>query len=149
MTIKIKGIPWNCGNSCKANCCSEIFLPLPTAYRDMFEEHGYWIANSNYSDWRWMEFHKEVKTEKMDGGSRKIWIDHVNFDIIFNPFQGYDEIHIHSPCSMLLPDNKCKVFRSRPEICKRAECIFFSKKPELRFYAEYGMLRDKLKEAKV
>lgn len=94
-----------------------------------------------------MEFHKLIGTEKMHNGNRKIFLkDSVDYKIIFNPFKGYDELYIQDKCMMLMQDNKCKVFRNRPEICKKASCPIFDKNPEIQFYAENGVLKDVLRK---
>jgi hypothetical protein len=46
---------------------------------------------------------------------------------------------------MLLPNGKCKVYRARPEICKKADCPVFTKSKEIRWYAEHGKLKVVLK----
>lgn len=69
--------------------------------------------------------------------------DKAYYEIIFNPFKNIDEIHILDKCKMLLPNNKCKIYRARPDICAKAECILFSKalNENLRFYAKNGLLK--------
>jgi len=145
MTIKITGKDWTCNNQCRGNCCSEIFLPLPPAYKTSFLEKGFYIANNNYSDYRWLEFHKVIIMEKMPSGDRKISLkEGTEYKIIFNPFKGYDELYVKDVCMMLRQDLKCKVFRARPDICKKSRCIVFDNSLEIQFYAENGLLKEKI-----
>jgi hypothetical protein len=143
MTIKIQTKEWECSNQCGSDCCSDIFLPMPPQYRKMFEEHRYWITDNNYTDWDWLSYHKSIVIEKLAKGHRKLYLTgDTAFEFIFNPFRGYDELYISEQCSKLLPNHKCKIFRARPVICRRGQCVVFSKNPELNHYAIKGKLRD-------
>lgn len=148
--IKIQGTEWVCNNQCKKNCCSELFLPMPPAYKKMFVESGYWIANNNYTDYTWLAYHKAIITEKLPNGDRKIFLaKDVEYRIVFNPHKGYEEIYVQNKCSMLLDNNKCKVYRARPQICRKALCPVFDIRKSIQFYAENGnILKDKIEAYK-
>lgn len=142
MAIKIIGKDWACNNDCGQSCCDEIFLPMPPQFKKMFEEHGYWITDNNYTDWEWLSYHKAIVIEKLEKGHRKLSLSGTtSFEFKFNPFRGYDELYIKDKCQMILTDHKCKIFRGRPQICRRAECIVFSPKKEIQYYAENGLLK--------
>jgi Fe-S-cluster containining protein len=122
---------------------------LSKEQRKSFEEQGFWIANNNYTDYQWIQYHKSLKIEKMKGGTRKItFLKNVPLTIIFNTYKKTDEIYLLDKCTKLLPDNKCKIFRGRPQICRKARCIVFDKSPEIQFYAENGILKDKIEAYK-
>jgi hypothetical protein len=143
MTIKILTKEFVCNNQCKSDCCSEIFLPMPPQYKKMFIEHGYWIADQNYTDYDWLSYHKSIKIEKLEKGYRKLSFSGTTpFDFIFNPFRGYDELYIKDKCSKIMDNHKCKIFRGRPVICRRGQCVIFTKNSELNHYAINGTLSE-------
>jgi len=127
MTFKIQGKVWTCGNQCKSNCCSEVFLAITPEQRVMLENHGHFIADSNMTDWRWLGFHKRFSIEKLEGGKRKISI-HKPYSFKFNPYLSKEMLNIENKCEQLMPDNRCRVYRNRPQICKVSECPVFELK---------------------
>jgi Fe-S-cluster containining protein len=144
MTLKISGKDWTCNRQCKSDCCSEIYLPLNPEQKKSFEADGSWVVDNNYSDFGWMEYHKCLKIEKLKGGDRKITFlgGNVQHKIVFNPFKNTDEIYILDKCTKLLTDGRCKVYRARPEICKKALCPVFDIRASLQFYAQNGRLKE-------
>jgi Fe-S-cluster containining protein len=145
MSIKLEGKDWECMNQCKSNCCSEIFLPLSPAQKTSFEKEGFWIADNNFTDYDWLNYHKALVIEKKDKGFRKISLQKdVSFEFIYNPYTNFEEIHILDKCSKLLPDGRCKVYRARPVICKKSLCIVFDIRKAITHYGEKGLLKDKV-----
>jgi Fe-S-cluster containining protein len=147
MTYKVLDKKFDCHRDCGFNCCSEIFLDLPPGYKKSFEENGYFIAGNNYSDYEWLGYHDDVVLEKLPKGNRKISIKPgIEFELIFNPFRGYEMLRMNSVCNKLESDGRCKIYRSRPEICKAALCTVFTDKPTIKWFAQNGVLRDILKK---
>jgi hypothetical protein len=149
MSLKITGQSWNCQNACKFNCCSEIFLPMNQKQKDSFEQRRFFIVDNNYTNWVWISFHKSLLVEKLDKGFRKIsFFDEQPFRIVFNPYRNCDELYIPDKCSKLMENGKCKIFRARPDICSKALCPVFDLRRSVQFYAEKGLLKDKLEARK-
>ena len=141
--LKTKAKNWNCNNICGVNCCSEIFLHLTPEQRVSFDTEGFFIAPSEYSDWRWVGFHKNVFLEKLKDGSRKVSLSpDVEYEIIFNDTISMDVIKVKDKCSKLMSNGKCKVYRARPDICSRAECPVFSTNPRAIWYAKHSILKE-------
>lgn len=143
MSYKVMGKDWECKNQCESNCCSEIFLDLPPAYHQSFEKEGYFIVGNNYTEFDWLEFHEGLKIEKLPKGNRKISIkEGVKSEVIFNPFRGYNMLHVLTPCNKLEPDGRCKIYRARPKICATSLCPVFTDKPTIMWFAAAGLLKD-------
>lgn len=143
MVIKIQGKDYSCKQECKSNCCSEIFLPLSFYQKRTFEEQGFFQANNNYMDYEWLGYHKGVIIEKLDKGNRNISVcKNVIYTMLFNAFSNNYQLHILDKCSKLQPDNKCKVYRSRPEICRKALCPLKDDREVTKFFAEHGLLKE-------
>lgn len=141
MGLKLKGKTWNCNNQCGADCCSDLFLYLSPSQRVELENERNYTVPSNYTDFKWLKLHKGVKIEKMLGGNRKI-TPLKKYKIIFHPHLGTDMLYMVDKCSKLLPNGRCKIYRSRPEACRNADCILFTKNKIIRWYGETGVLKD-------
>lgn len=149
MVLKIKGKEWKCNCQCQSNCCSEVFLPINQAQKKSIQEKGFWYVDHDYTDFRWLKLHKIFKVEKTSNKKeRKITILKTKYEFKYNQFINQEMLYVQDKCSMLLPDNKCKIFRNRPDICKKAECIVFSIKKSIRWYGENGTLKDKVEAYK-
>jgi len=147
--IKLGGAKeWRCNNQCQSNCCSAVWLKVTPEQRASINKKGYFTVKSDYGDWRWMEFHKQVKVEKLDGGYRKIIIVKPIEKILYNPFVKSDFIYIQGKCNKLMKDGKCKIYRNRPLACKVSECPVFSDNSRKQWFAENGYLKEQLDKYK-
>lgn len=133
------GRSWQCNNQCGSDCCSEIFLPLSDMQKETLAR-GHYFAGPNYTDWKWLGYHPGVKVQKI-GIKRKI-IPLKEYTIKYNEALGKHMLHMETRCGKLMPDRRCKVYRSRPEVCKKAECIVYSDRPWIRWYGKNGLLKD-------
>lgn len=141
---------WRCNNQCKHSCCNALWLKVTPEQRASINKRGYFIVDKDYipdkGDWRWVEFHKQVKVEKQDGGMKKIIILKPIDKILYNPFQKCDFIYIEGKCNKLMKDGRCKIYRNRPNACKVAECPVFSENSERQWFAENSYLKEQLEK---
>lgn len=150
MVLKILGRDWTCNMQCGANCCSEIFLPLNKAQMESIIKDRFWIVDHDYTDFKWLGYHKVFKIINTgDKGTRRIELAQgVEYEFKKHPMiECHTMIYIQDKCVMLLPNNRCKAFRSRPNICKKAECVVFGR-DKIQWYGENGVLADKVKAYK-
>lgn len=144
MALKVQGKSWECNNQCKSNCCSELFLPLDSEQHTSVLMNGHFIAHPNYTDWEWLGYHDSVKIEKTRvHGRRKILVLRP-FVVKYNNTINKYMLYIEDKCVKLMPDGRCRIYKKRPEICKKGECVVFSIKKKIQWYAENGLLKDKL-----
>lgn len=143
MSIKVKGKDWSCSNQCQHNCCSEVFIDLSKEQKQIFDKHKTIILDNNATDFRWLGFHKGITINKISSTERELIFDDniITKTIYFQ--KGLQHIlHIDSVCSKLLPDNRCKIYRIRPKVCRVGKCSVFNKTiPILRFLALSGKLK--------
>lgn len=144
MAIKVTGKIWQCNNQCNSNCCSEVWLKINPEQRYSLEKQGYFIAEPDLSEWRWVEFHKKLNIEKLAKGKRKISVRNDDYKIRWNEYLNTDMVYVKDKCIQLLPDNRCRVYRNRPMVCKIGECAVFSIKKKIQWYGENGLLKDKI-----
>ena len=143
MVLKIRGKDWSCKNQCMSNCCSEIFFPLNPEQRVCYDQNGYWIAPHDYTDWDWVKMHNAVQVTKLTDGQRRISVsDDVDKKIIYNSLLSMDMLRVEDKCRNLLKDGRCKVYRARPQICKKADCPVFTVDPKVIWYAKIGFLKE-------
>lgn len=136
--------PWQCNNQCKSSCCNAMWLRVTPEERASINKRGYFIVKSDYCDWRWMQFHNQVKVEKLDGGLRKIIIMKPIDKIVYNPYVKSDFIYIEGKCDKLMENGRCKIYRNRPIACKLAECPVFSENSSKQWFAENSYLKEQL-----
>ena len=146
--VKIAGKSWSCNLQCQgnpkdgiSNCCSEIFIPVNPDQRISIENNNYFIAKSTLVDWEWLKLHDGLTIEKLSNGDRKISVNK-SYTFKFNLFMGKDMLYIEDRCKMLLKDGRCKIYRARPQACRKAECPVYSNKLSIRFYAQNGVLKN-------
>lgn len=146
MALKIAGKSWSCNNDCGFNCCSDLFLPVSPEQRLSLEKVGHFIVDSNYADFKWLGYHKAIKIEKISQGWRKL-TPLKKYEFKLNQHLGKDMVFIEDKCKMLLQNNRCKIYRSRPQICRVADCPAFSKNQSIRWYGKQGVLGRWLEKA--
>jgi len=132
-----------------SNCCSEVFLPLNKAQQKSIEEERSWTVDANFTDFKWLKYHKAFNVINTGNrGERLIQIkEGYDYEFKKHPFlPAHTFLYVQDKCSMLLSDGRCKVFRNRPEICKKAECIVFNERPVINWYGKNGLLADKVKD---
>jgi Fe-S-cluster containining protein len=85
------------------------------------------VVKPNYTDFKWLAFHTDLIVTKLRGGLRRITMRKgTDFLLETNPHD-LKRRYVYlpnSPCKHLRPDQKCAIYRSRPEICKRAPCLY-------------------------
>jgi len=146
MTLKVEGKVWDCKNQCKNNCCSSVWLKISPEQRVSLKNKGYFVAKHDYTDFRWLGYHKQFKIDKLDKGDRKITLRTKDYKIQWNPFVNSDFLYVEDRCIQLKPNNLCKVYRNRPKMCAVGECIVFSRKKSLQWMAENGHLKEAIEK---
>ena len=145
MTLKVEGKEWGCRMQCQSNCCSSVFLKVTPEQRVSLESKGYFIAKHDFTEFRWLGFHKAFTIQKLDNGDRKVTVNK-EYRFIFNKFEASDFLYVADRCIQLMKDNKCKVYRNRPMICKVGKCTVFDDSPNLQWFAENGHLKDQIEK---
>lgn len=139
MKFKAKGDVWTCNNQCGSNCCGYIYLVLDGTKEEEFKQKREFLAEPGYTDWRWLGMRSAFTIIKLDDDKRNRVIklnEGVDFEIKFNPFIKKNLLYVKNKCENLLEDNKCKIYRNRPDVCKKGPCYIFDRNPSIRFYGE-------------
>ena len=132
---------WKCNNKCGSNCCSEIFLPLSKDQKELLELNGEYIVDNKYADFRWLGFYKGIEVKKLKNGWRLIKVVSP-YEIKYHKFLLKHMLYIEGKCDKLLKNDKCKIFRNRPQTCKVSLCAVFEKDNKINWYADNGLLKE-------
>ena len=146
MTLKVKGKVFSCKLQCGSNCCSSVWLMLSPDQRVSLTNKGFFVAKHDFTDYTWLKYHKQFKVDKLDKGERKITLKTKDYKIKWNPFVNSDFVYVEDKCIQLMENNKCKVYRNRPMMCSKGECIVFSPKKGLQWLAENGDLKEAIEK---
>lgn len=139
--MKKKG--FSCSLQCGFNCCSEVFFELNGSQRYTFENQGFFIIDKPKDvDWKYLSYHKAIKVEKLKKGLRKLTVaGQYERELKYNQYNDKWYLQIKDKCVMLKDDNKCKVYRDRPNACKVGLCPVFEDSKAENWFAVEGDLR--------
>lgn len=128
---------WTCNNQCKSNCCSMIYLDLFTREDcQIFVDTQRIYYKKDYTDWEWVRLHKGLDVYTADDLVAVHVRADVKYFLLHNEFNHKDYVLVMDKCINLLPDNRCKAYRNRPTICKKAPCIYYTEDKVIKWFSE-------------
>ena len=110
---------WTCNNQCKKDCCSFIYLELSNKQFVFFDQERLITYDKKWKDW--LSYHKEFKIINENTAKLKRF---VKYKLVKNPYNGKYYVYVKSKCNKLMRNGRCKIYRTRPSICRFAPCLF-------------------------
>lgn len=133
-----KAKQWNCNLQCGSNCCDFLYLWIPPGMHKIVEKSRCMIVGTKQFDLKWLKLRKEIEITRLDDKVVRITIkERVPFKIIEHPLTKHHYLHVpSSKCTKLLPNNKCGIYRTRPELCRKSICIAYTKDSRFHWFGE-------------
>lgn len=119
----IQSKEWNCNNTCKTSCCDKMFLPISKDNIERLNTGRLILLNKEFNDYNWLELHDGITVDRI--GSREYYVHFlpdIRLQVKENSYNNEMYLQVDSRCSMLLKNNKCKIFRGRPKTCRIGLC---------------------------
>ena len=116
---KSKKKVWTCNNQCLSNCCSYIYIQIDYADIEKLEKERF-MPIYHYIDKKWL-----FLREGLDF-SGKDWFkipENIEFKLYYHLLMRAVFVYMEIPCSKLLENHRCKIYRTRPNFCKTGPCL--------------------------
>jgi len=134
----VKGKEYSCNSRwCKSNCCSDFFLKVNQEQEQSVLKDRFFIVENDYGDFTLIGYREGLSLERIDKRTHIIRIDDgIEFELKHNPHNKVNYIYIQKKCDKLLSNGRCKIYRSRPQICRSILCPVQSDRPEIKWFAK-------------
>lgn len=137
---------FSCNSTCGSDCCSEIFLLVNEKQKESFERKKAMFIINNKNMLQYLKLHKSIELNRVN---KMLWLLTIKRGIktkfIHNPHNDKWYLRIDDPCTKLLPDKKCKIYRARPVYCRIAKCPVFENDKSIKWFGHNGKLKEFMK----
>lgn len=140
---------WSCCNQCKSDCCSEVFLNLTDSQKEQWEKKKAIFMTKRKDVYRYLSFHKGIELLPVNKMTYILKVKRgIKRELKKNPFNDQWYLCIDDPCSKLMTNKRCKIYRARPQICMVGKCPVFETDKKITWFGHNGKLKRFMKNRK-